>query len=109
MFGRHPRLNPLTSRKQLLLAESEFNRAQMAGDLTELTTGFCTLTDRAKSLGSIATSAAVLVAGLAAFRRGKPIDADAKPSWPKTLLKGLGLISTFWLAFRSRGREQKDE
>ena len=106
MFGKKPRINPLESRKQLLIAESELNRAQLAGDMAALTAGVRTLTDRAKSFGSIASSAAVLVAGLAAFRRGKPMGADAKPSWLRTILKGAGLISTFWLAFRSQRRDR---
>jgi hypothetical protein len=46
------------------------------------------------------------VAALAAFKRGKPVDADAKPSWLKTILKGAGLISTLWLAFRSKRRDR---
>ena len=78
MFGKKPRMNPLESRKQLLIAESELNRAQLVGDMAVLTADIRTLTDRAKSFGSIASSVAVLVAGLAAFRRGKPVDADAK-------------------------------
>jgi hypothetical protein len=97
-------VNPLASRKQLLVAESELNRAQLAGDMAALTAGVRTLTDRAKASGSIASSAAVLVAGLAACQRGKPVDADAKPSWLQTILKGAGLISTLWLAFRARPR-----
>ena len=97
-------MNPLESRKQLLIAESELNRAQMVGDMAALTVGVRTLTDRARYFGSIASSAAVLVAGLAAFRRGEPAGADAKPSWLRTILKGAGLISTVWQAFRSPGR-----
>jgi hypothetical protein len=106
MFGKNPRLNPLESRKRLLIAESELNRAQMAGDMAALTAGVRTLTDRAKSFGSIASSVAVLVAGLAAFRRSKPLAADAKPSWLQTILKGAGLISTVWQAFRSQRRNR---
>ena len=102
-------MNPLESRKQLLIAESELNRAQLVGDMAALTAGVRTLTDRAKSFGTIASSAAVLVAGLAAFRRGKPMDADAKPSRLQTILKGAGLISTLSLAFRSQRRDQKDK
>ena len=75
MFGRSSRLNPLESRKQLLLAESELNRAQLVVDLAALAADVGALTDRAKTLGSLASSAAMLVAGLAAFRRGKPADA----------------------------------
>jgi hypothetical protein len=109
MFGKNLRMNPLESRKQLLIAESELNRAQLAGDLAALTDGVRTLADRAKSFGSIVSSTAVLVAGLTAFRRGKCVDADAKHSRLRTILKGAGLISTLWLAFRSRGRDQKDK
>ena len=99
-------MNPLELRKELLIAESELNRAQLAGDMAALTAEVRTLTDRAKSFGSIASSAAVLVAALAAFKRGKPVDADTKPSWLKTILKGAGLISTLWLAFRSKRRDR---
>ena len=109
MFGKNPRMNPLESRKQLLIAESELNRAQLVGDLAALTGGVRTLAGRAKSFGSIASSAAVLVAGLAAFRRGKSVQAEAKPSRWQTILKGAGLISTLWLAFRSQRRDQKDK
>ena len=101
MFGKNPQINPLQSRKQLLLAESELNRAQLAGDVAALAANVRALTERAKTLGSIVSSAALLLAGLAAFRRGKPANAGAKPSWVRTILKGAGLASTFWAAFRS--------
>ena len=109
MFGKGPRLSPLGSRKQLLLAESELNRAHLIGDLVVLTSSVRALTDRAKSLRSIVSSAAVLVGGLAAFRRGRPVEPEAKASWLKTILKGAGLISTVWLALRSRGQDQADQ
>ena len=103
-------MSPLESRKQLLIAESELNRAQLGGDLDALAAGVRTLADNAKSFGAIASSAALLVAGLATFRRGKkPGDAGGKPSRLQTILKGAGWISTLWLAFRSRGRDQKDK
>ena len=109
MSGKNPRMNPLESRKQLLIAESELNRAQLVGEMAALTADVRTLADRARSFRTIASSAAVLVAGLAAVRRGNSVDADAKPSWRRSLLKGAGLISTFWLAFRSRARDRKDK
>ena len=109
MFGKIPRMNPLESRKRLLVAESEINRAQWQEEWQTMTDGVRTLAVRAKSFASIASSAAALVAGLAAFRRGKSVDADAKPSWLKTILKGAGLISTLWLAFRSPRRGQADK
>jgi len=98
----------LQSRKQLLLAESELNRAQLAQDSAEIAAGVRALTDRAKSLASIASSAAVLVAGLAAFRRAKRADAAAKPSCLPAILKAAGLIGSLWLAFRPKGRDQDE-
>jgi hypothetical protein len=98
-------MNPLESRKQLLIAESELNRAQLIGDMAALTADVRTLTDRVKTYSSIASAAAVLVTGLAACQRGKCVDADAKPSWLQTILKGAGLVSTFWLAFRAKDHD----
>jgi hypothetical protein len=106
MSGKNPRLNPLDSRKQILLGESEMNRAQMLADMAALSADFRALGDRARSFNSIASSAAVLVSGLTAFRRGKAADQEAKPSWLRTVLKGAGLVSNLWLAFRTKGRDR---
>lgn len=105
MSGKSPRLNPLQLRKQLLLAESELNRVQLAGDLAALKAGFRTIRERAKPFESIASSAAALVTGLAACRNAKTANAGAKCSWLQIILKGAGLISTLWLAFRPQHRD----
>jgi hypothetical protein len=91
----------------MLIAESELNRAQLSGDLDALAAGVRTLTDRAQSFGAIVSSAAVVVAGLAALRHSKSSPAGAKPSWLRQILKGAGMVSTIWLAFRSGGRDQQ--
>ena len=90
MSGKNPRLNPLESRKQLLIAESELNRAQLVEDMAAMKADVRTLTDRAKTIGSLASSAAVLVAGLAAFRRSKSAPAGGKPSWLANLSQRRG-------------------
>ncbi len=95
-------MNPLQSRKQLLIAESDLNRALLAGDLATLKADVRALSDRAQSISSIASSAAMLVTGLAALTRGKAADSGGKRSWWHRILKGVGLISTIWLAFRSQ-------
>jgi len=104
MSGNNPRLNPLESRKRLLIAESELNRAQLAQEWVALTAGVRTLTGRVKSFGSIASAAGLLVAGLAAFRRGWRGNADVKPSWFQMALKGAQAAGSIWLAFRARPR-----
>ena len=109
MFGKKSRVSPLESRKQLLIVESELNRAQLTQEWGAVTAGVRTLTGRVKSFGLIASAAALLVAGLAVFRRGKCVDADVKPSWLQTILKGAGLVSTLWLAFRAKGHDQENK
>ncbi len=104
MFGNNPRVNPLESRKRLLIAESELNRTQLVQEWVALTAGVRTLTSRVKSFGSIASAAGLLLAGLAAFRRGKRTEAEVKPSWLQMALKGAQAAGSIWLAFRARPR-----
>ena len=101
-------MNTLESRKQLLIAESELNRAQLVGEITALKAGVRAFTHRATSLGPIASSAAMLAMGLAAYQRDQPVVAGAKPSRLHTLLNGAALIATLWLAFRAQSRHQSD-
>ncbi|HBA84171.1 MAG TPA: hypothetical protein DCZ95_08780 [Verrucomicrobia bacterium] len=98
-------MTPLESRKQLLLAESELNRAQLVSELAALTAGVRRLACRATALGAIASSAAVLATGLAAFHREQPVETASKSSrWPG-ILNGAVLISVLWLAFRAQNRD----
>jgi hypothetical protein len=103
MFGKSPRLNPLESRKQLLIAESALNRAQLVQDWQAMKDEVHALADQAGTIRSVISAAASLAGGLVSLRRKKSAPADAKPSWGQTLLKGAGLISSLWLAFRPRG------
>ena len=105
MSGKNPRVNPLDLRKQMLIAESELNRAQLLGDISALAADAQTLADRAKSFGSLAA----LTALLTAFLRGQPVGTNTKSSWFQTLLKGAGLVSNLWLVFRPSGRKSRDE
>ena len=99
-------MNPLESRKQLLIAESELNRAQLVQEWQAMADGVRSIADRARAISSLATAAASLIASLASFRRGKSGDAGAKSSWLQTILNGAGLISTLWLAFRPQRRKR---
>ena len=105
MFGENSCLSPLALRQQLLLAESELNRAQMAEDLVALKAEVRALANRAKSIASVASSAVVLAAGLAALQRSQ---SAAKPTWWQTFLQGARLLSTVRLAFRPPRREPTD-
>src|SRR5688572_30286624 len=106
MLGKKLPMNPIESRKRLLVAESEFNRAQLAQEWVAVTNDVRALTDRVKSVGAIASAAALLVAGIMAFRRVKSGRGRAKPSWLRTILKGAVLVSTLWPALHPPGRKQ---
>ncbi|MGP8198236.1 MAG: hypothetical protein ACLQU4_01885 [Limisphaerales bacterium] len=100
-------MTPLETRKQLLIVESELNRAQLAGDVAALRADIRALSNRAKSIGSIASTVAMVVSALAAFRRDKPARADGKRSWLDVILKSAGLISNLWMALRSPARDRE--
>ena len=102
MPGKNPRLNPLESRKQLLIAESELNRAQLVQEWRTLANEARSLVHQARTIRSFASATATLVAGLASCRRKDPTPAATKPSWGQTIVKVAGLFSTFWSEFRAR-------
>ncbi len=102
-------MNALESRKRLLIAESELNRAQLVEDLVSLSEDVSTIGERARSFRSIASAVAVLVAALAAFCGRRPARATEKASWTQTILRGAGLVSTLWLAFRSLRHAPKEK
>ena len=93
-------MNDLESRKQLLIAESELNRAHLISDWESLAGEMRALTNRAKTMGSLASAATLLISALSAFRRNKPAPAAPKTPWLQAVLKGAGLIGLFWSKFR---------
>ena len=107
MFGRKSGVSPLQWRKQLLVAESELNRAQLLEEWQTMALGVRDLAHRVKALGAWVSSAALLVAGVTAWRRGPPAPATAKSSWFQKILKGVRLASTIWFAFHAH-REKED-
>ena len=101
-------MNPLKSRKQLLVAESELNRAQLVQEWRTMAEEVHSLTRQARTISSMASAAASLVAGLASCRRKATVPGAEKPSWWQTLLKGAGLVGSFWSEFRSQGHKQEE-
>ena len=108
MSGKYLHMNSLESRKQLLIAESELNRAQLVQDWQTMASEVHSLTNQARTLSSMASAAASLVAGLASCRRKTSTPGADKPSWWQTLLKGAGLVGSFWSEFRSRGHKPEE-
>jgi hypothetical protein len=107
MFGKESHVSPLEVRKQLLIAESELNRAQLSEEWQTIAFGTRELAHRAKAIVAWAPSAALLVAGLAALRCSKPAPAVQNSSWFQRILNGVRLASTIWFAFRARGHQEE--
>jgi hypothetical protein len=95
-------MKPLELQKRLLLAESELNRAQLAQEWETMAEDVRLVTSRAKTIGSAALAAYLLVAGIMSFRRAKSAPAGQKPAWWQTLLKGAGLAATLWSELKPR-------
>jgi hypothetical protein len=95
-------MKSLESRKQLLTAESDLNRAQLVQEWHAMAAEARSLVHQARTISSFASATATLVAGLASCRRKVPPPAAAKPSWGQTIVKVAGLVSTFWSEFRAR-------
>jgi len=102
MFGKNPPMNPLEPRKQLLIAESELNRAQLVQEWQAVTDGVHSVADRARTISVIASTAAALIGDLATCRRAWSAPAAEKSSWWQTLLKGVQLAGSLWSEFGPR-------
>jgi hypothetical protein len=106
MSGKNFRMNPLQSRKRLLIAESELNRAQLVQEWRTMADTVHSLANQARTISSLASVAASLIAGLASFRRKKSALAAEKSSWLQTILKGAQLAGSLWSEFRSSRRDR---
>jgi len=93
--------------KQLLIAESELNRAQLSQEWQTMVHGVRDLAHGAKTIAAWVPSAALLLAGLAASRRRKPAPMAKSSSWFQRILNGARLASTIWFAFRAHGQQEE--
>lgn len=100
MFGKTPGVTPLELRKQLLIAESDLNRTQLAAEWRTMTYEVHALTHRVKTVVSWAGSAALLISSLTTLRRRRIESAEMKPSWVHNVLKTARLAASIWLAIR---------
>ena len=107
MFGKESPLSPLELRKQLLIAESELNRAQLSEEWQRMAHGVRNLAHRARTIAALASSATLLVAGVTALWRGPRTAGTVKSSWFQKILNGARLASTIWFALRARGEKEE--
>jgi hypothetical protein len=104
MPGKNFHLTPLESRKQLLLVESELNRAQLLNELHAFKSEIDHLKEQAHAIGSIASSAAKLANTFSAIGNAfthRDASEKGKSSWISTLLNGARTGASIWGALRS--------
>lgn len=109
MSGKLPRISPLEMRKDLLIAESELNRAQLMETWDAATEWHRTLSAGARVFGSVASATALLASGVRAFRRKREPQNGAETPWLQPIIKGAGLVASLCGAFRSRSIGQKEK
>jgi hypothetical protein len=104
MPGKNFHLTPLESRKQLLLVESELNRAQLLNELRDFKSEIHNLKEQVRAIGSLATSAAKLATTFSAIGNAfthHDAGEKGKSSWISTLLNGARTGASIWGALRS--------
>jgi hypothetical protein len=92
-------MNSLELRKQLLVAESDLNRVQLAQEWQTVAEDVRSVAHRIRSFGSLAVSAASVISGLMALRKTKSAE---RRSWWGTMLKGAEWAALLWAAFSPR-------
>ena len=98
-----PPLTELEVRKQLLVAESDINRARLIAELQPAVDQLHTLSSRVKSLGGILAAVTVFATGRAMFRRHAAKSEErreSRPSWFRTILSGAQMARSLWRSFR---------
>jgi hypothetical protein len=96
-------MTALESRKQLLLAESELNRALLEQEWAALAGEAAQFARQAATLASVVSTVVTLAGGLAAARPPAAQPAAAKTSWWRTLLKAALLAGSLWAELRRSG------
>jgi hypothetical protein len=109
MFGRKPKLTPLQARKQLLLVESEINRAQLAADWSALRDeAHACLVKGKSSISTVVSATAMTAAGLSIAGKVFSMAGGNKTGLISKVF-GLAKIGTsLWLAYRQRPTTHSD-
>jgi hypothetical protein len=108
MSGKTTGLTALEMRRQLLVVESELNRAHLLNECREVRKGINHLTGQIGVLAQLTESAVNIGTSFAGFFRGmsggKKPEEGRKPSWIATLLEGARAGISLWTTITSSKR-----
>jgi hypothetical protein len=102
-------LSPLEARKQLLLVESELNRAQLISELHGFKNELHQLKNQVEAIGSIASAAVKVTSTFSGIwnafsHRGENGENSTGKSWFSSLVNGAQLCASLLGAFRSKSK-----
>lgn len=113
-MAKKPKLNPLEVRKELLVAESELNRVELANELDHLKYEFDRVKKQTVVVGSIISSLGLVATVASLFRRrgfGKTTHNGGtklpKAPWLSTALEGARVGASIVMKIRSILRERE--
>jgi hypothetical protein len=101
MPGKKSQLTPLETRKQMLLVESELNRAQLLNEMRDFKNEIQLLKDKLYVIGSVTSAAAKLAVTLSAVGRAFSLQDGVKSSWVSALVNGAKAGASLWRLMRS--------
>ena len=110
MFRKASGLSELQARKQLLIVESELNRARLVADWSEMRDHFEHLGGRITRIGTVAESAARIASSAAGIFRGifsrrkAPDGPIRKASLIYSVFNGARAGMSLWSSLRSHSR-----
>lgn len=103
MPGKDHRLTPLEARKQLLLVESEVNRAQLLNECTTLQTHLDGLSRQAQAVGnSLDATMALVHDGINRMRETVTGFGEKKSSFLSGAINVVKIAAALWKTFRPR-------
>jgi hypothetical protein len=104
MPGKKPALTALESRKQMLVVESELNRALLTNEFRDLKNEVSHLKAQVHAMGSLISSAADLASTFASVGSifGSHGGNGKGRSWISTIVQGVRVGASVWGAVRSR-------
>ena len=103
MPGTNIQLKPLAVRKQLLLVESEVNRAQLVNDCVAVRASFDNLSNKARTvIESFHSTMDVVHDRINSMRGAVSSFQKSKSNLLSTLINGFRIGSSIWGAIRSR-------
>jgi hypothetical protein len=101
MFGKAHHLRPLELQKQLLVAESDLNRAQLSMDWEVLVAEVRGCAAKARTAAAWTSAAGLLATSLAAGRHSSVRAKREDPSWFQRVLRFAQLANSILQVFRA--------